>query len=103
MDPFVTCKVDNVVSKTAVKNGAGMKPVWDETLPFTLQNIPPIIEFVVQDEDMVSDDLVGVVKFNPLQQNVFTNTKEDQEWELILMYKEQKAGSLMIGTTFAIN
>jgi hypothetical protein len=40
MDPFVDCKIDNISSQTTAKDEAGKEPVWNEILPFTLENIP---------------------------------------------------------------
>lgn len=65
MDPYVECQVGDVSSKTDTQEGGGKNPVWNQSLTFLLESIPPSIIFTVKDQDMVNDDIVGRAKINP--------------------------------------
>lgn len=67
MDPYLVCKIGDVSSKTDVSGEPGKNPKWNQVLSFKLESIPSKIAFQVQDQDMVSDDMVGSATLNPQQ------------------------------------
>ena len=70
MDPFLECKIGDVSSKTDIADSSGKNPVWNQVLSFLLESIPSQINFIVKDQDMVSDDIVGSVCLNPQQEDI---------------------------------
>ena len=71
-DPYVTVSVlgvpsDNSSKKTRHVNDNGFNPVWNEDFEFLI-NCPELafLKFVVKDEDVGSDDLLGYffIKFD---------------------------------------
>ena len=61
MDPLVELRIGGVlVHKTAVIDGGGQTPVWNEEFNYEVRDISPEVAFVVYDEDNFSDDTVGM-------------------------------------------
>ena len=59
MDPYVKISTRQQNFKTAVKNGAGKTPVWNQTFNIDVKYIGDDLTIQVFDEDPGSDDKVG--------------------------------------------
>ena len=60
MDPYVELKIGGVlVHKTAVLEGAGKSPQWNEECDFEVTDMNAEVYFKVSDEDYGEDDVVG--------------------------------------------
>ena len=59
MDPYVKISTRQQNFKTAVKNGAGKTPVWNQTFNVDVKYVGDDLTMQVYDEDVGSDDLVG--------------------------------------------
>lgn len=64
MDPF--CKLSTADGsqkfETKVKDGAGKKPVWNETFTFLIDGQTKGLQVDVYDDDPSADDLIGSVE-----------------------------------------
>lgn len=71
MDPFVVFKqrqvegIEPFTYKTKVKDGAGKKPVWNETFEVPVTNMDLKLEVNVLEEDTMSNDDLGIFKVTP--------------------------------------
>ena len=69
MDPYVKFsqkQIDGIKSfeyKTKVIQGGGKTPVWNETFDIPVTNCHLAIKFTIMEEDVVSDDKIGVGEF----------------------------------------
>lgn len=62
MDPYVVIKYNSKEVKTAVKDGAGKHPVWNETFHFDVHSLDDHIQLKVMDKDtFTADDMIGSV------------------------------------------
>ena len=59
MDPYVKISTRQQNFKTAVKNGAGKTPVWNQTFNIDVKYVGDDMTIQVFDEDVGSDDKVG--------------------------------------------
>jgi len=59
MDPYVKISTRMQNFKTAVKDGAGKTPVWNQTFNIDVKYIGDDLKIQVYDEDTGSDDIVG--------------------------------------------
>ena len=60
MDPYCVLQVREQVYKTKVKDGAGKKPVWNETFEVKVHYIGDDFTVKVMDSDVGSDDAIGM-------------------------------------------
>ena len=97
MDPFVELKIGGVlVHKTAVLDGGGKRPVWNDEFVYEVRNFSPEVEFVVYDEDNFSNDTVGMgsCQLADLCQKGGTNESYP------LTYEGQGAGTIRFETNW---
>ena len=59
MDPYVKISTRQQNFKTAVKNGAGKTPMWNQTFNIDVKYIGDDMTVQVYDEDPGSDDIIG--------------------------------------------
>ena len=59
MDPYVKISTRQQQFKTAVKNGAGKTPMWNQTFNIDVKYIGDDMTVQVYDEDPGSDDIIG--------------------------------------------
>jgi Ca2+-dependent lipid-binding protein len=75
MDPFVTFEMKQADGmkpfehKTKVHDGAGKKPVWNETFDVPVTNCHLNLKFTIKDKDVLSSDLIGIGSLTP---SIFT-------------------------------
>jgi len=63
MDPYVKISTRQAQFKTAVKNGAGKTPTWNETFNIDVKYVGDDLTMEVFDEDVGTDDKVGEATF----------------------------------------
>jgi glyoxylate utilization-related uncharacterized protein len=75
--------VGDVSSQTTLKKS--QESVWyefKELLPFTLESIPGKILLTVKDKDMVNDQVMGQLLFDPQQETLFSEQAHKKEHRL---------------------
>ena len=63
MDPFVKLKIGGNTFTTKVKDGAGKNPVWNQQFTVAVPDSNGDITLECYDEDVMSNDTVGVTTF----------------------------------------
>ena len=63
MDPYCKITTRQQEFKTAVQNGAGLTPTWNETFEIDVKYVGDDCNIEVHDEDLGSDDMVGIYTF----------------------------------------
>jgi len=98
MDPFVIVETRMQRYRTNTQEDAGKTPAWaDEVLEVDVKYIGDDIHFVVMDEEMMSDDLVGECTAK-LSAFIGTGGEMDDWWEI--NYKGKSAGHLHIRSQY---
>ena len=63
MDPYCKVKAGEQKFKTAVKDGAGKEPVWNEAFDIDVEGVETV-KISVKDEDVDSSDKIGKAFIN---------------------------------------
>jgi Ca2+-dependent lipid-binding protein len=77
------------VHKTAVKNSAGKKPVWNETFDIPVTHLDLKLTVHVWEEDKLSNDDLGVFKITP---RAFTKPGQPEAFDCYI--KDKKTATL---------
>ena len=96
MDPYVEIKTSVGTKRTATHQEGGRTPVWNEEITFDVAKVDDEVEFLVQEEDNASADLVGdtVIKMSKL-----IASEPIQQW-IEIKYEKKSAGKVHIKTTW---
>ena len=82
--------------KTAVLDGAGKTPQWNEEFNFEVRDMSLEVNFRVSDEDFGTDDIVGEATITLGDLCVESGT--DQSWPI--SFKGESAGTVRIASSF---
>ena len=96
MDPYCKVEVNGHTFKTRVHQNGGKNPVWGDEFECPIQNMNDDIHIKVVDEDVSSDDFIGmtILKVSSLVYNNGVNDWFD------VTYKSKSAGSIHIQTRY---
>jgi len=92
MDPFVVVELNGKKQQTKVHNNGGKKPVWNDTLTFSLLGSETFVKILVYDKDPFSNDFVcqATVPLHPILEK-----KHQSSW-ISCEYKQKNAGQIFV-------
>lgn len=96
MSPYITFTFGNKKYKTKVHDNGGKKPKWSDEFTIEVSNASEEIVMRVWDQDLTTSDAVGFAKIK-MSSLIINCGVED--W-FTIMYENQKAGDILISTTF---